>query len=301
MFQFDLKIALATAFDVSTAQFIRTKDISAQDAGPTGIFFRADGLKMYLCGNASDSVHEYDLSVAWDISSAVFLQSATLPGLGSDTRDCFFSPDGLNLYIPSATVIGQLKLSAAWDVSTRSLYATSSVAAVETSVVGIYFRDDGLRMYIIGQGSDEVNQYSLSDAWNVTSTSHVTFKSIAAQDGTSGDVFFHPEGTKMWMTGQGGNDISEYDLSDAWNVSTAAFTQAYSIAAQGGSPRGMHISPNGEDMYVIEQDDDGLDQYSMADPEDEVVSITRSPERVIPVGRYGRKRIIPINSSGLFR
>jgi hypothetical protein len=52
---------LSTAWNISTASFLQSLSISAQDVSPLGIFFRADGLKMYMVGDSNDRVYEYDL------------------------------------------------------------------------------------------------------------------------------------------------------------------------------------------------------------------------------------------------
>jgi hypothetical protein len=45
---------------------------------PTGVFFKPDGLKMYVIGAIGDDVNEYDLSTAWDVSTASYLQNSAL-------------------------------------------------------------------------------------------------------------------------------------------------------------------------------------------------------------------------------
>ena len=60
---------LSTAFDVSTASFVDSFDISSQEDSPTGLAFNNDGTKMFIVGYQRDNVCEYDLTSAFDISS----------------------------------------------------------------------------------------------------------------------------------------------------------------------------------------------------------------------------------------
>jgi len=53
---------LSTAWDVTTASFLQSKLIITQDTSPNGIFFRQDGLKMYMAGDTNNRVYEYDLT-----------------------------------------------------------------------------------------------------------------------------------------------------------------------------------------------------------------------------------------------
>ena len=42
--------ALSTGFDVSTASFVDSFDISSQEKGPRDLAFSADGTKMFVVG-----------------------------------------------------------------------------------------------------------------------------------------------------------------------------------------------------------------------------------------------------------
>jgi hypothetical protein len=48
------------------------KSVSSQDTSPYGLAFSSDGTKMYVTGNTNDTVYQYSLSTAWDVSTASF-------------------------------------------------------------------------------------------------------------------------------------------------------------------------------------------------------------------------------------
>ena len=50
-----------TAWSVSTAVFLQSFSVAAKDSIPTDVTFKPDGLKMYVIGYSSGSVHEYNL------------------------------------------------------------------------------------------------------------------------------------------------------------------------------------------------------------------------------------------------
>ena len=54
---------------------------------------------MYVVGSDGDSVHEYDLSTPWDISTSVFLQSFSVTSQGLVPNGVFFKPDGVKMYV----------------------------------------------------------------------------------------------------------------------------------------------------------------------------------------------------------
>ena len=44
------------------------------------------------------------------------------------------------------------------------------------------------------------------------------------------DITFNIDGTKMYVIGSSGDDVNEYSLSTAYDVSTASYTQPGNIA-----------------------------------------------------------------------
>ena len=90
-------------WDISTSIFSQSFSVSAQETSPTGVFFKPDGLKMYVIGFTSDDIHEYDLNAAWDISTANYVQSFSVSSQDTAPRGVFFKPDGFKMYIAGLT------------------------------------------------------------------------------------------------------------------------------------------------------------------------------------------------------
>ena len=49
------------AWDIATAVYVSTKDVSAQDTIPLDVAFSGDGTIMLVGGATGDSVYRYDL------------------------------------------------------------------------------------------------------------------------------------------------------------------------------------------------------------------------------------------------
>ena len=45
---------------------------------------------------------------------------------------------------------------------------------------------------------------------------------VSGEETNPGSLFFKSDGTKMYVTGTAGDDVNEYALSTAWDVSTAS-------------------------------------------------------------------------------
>jgi DNA-binding beta-propeller fold protein YncE len=260
---------LSTAWDISTASYSRTLALLLRKSPHKSIFFKPDGTKMYVIGNSGDDVNEYDLSTAWDISTASYLQNFYFGAQETTPTDIFFKPDGTKMYVIGSAndkVYGYT-LSTAWDVSTAAWVTPTteyfSVAAQETTPQGLFFKPDGTKMYVIGSAGDDVNEYNLSTAWDITTASYLQNFSVAAQETNPQGIFFKPDGTKMYVIGTAGDDVNEYDLSTAWDVSTASYLQNFSVAAQETAPSGIFFKPDGTKMYVIGDSGDDVNEYNL--------------------------------------
>jgi len=134
----------------------KSKSISAEDTAPTGMYFKADGTSVFILGDTNDRVYRYDLSTAWDISTAgaVASTSPSLAAQSTTLSGLTFSPDGTKMFVASSAtdLMYQYTLSTAWDLSTVT-YANKSVALAPSAshYGGIFFNSAGTQcLYVIG-------------------------------------------------------------------------------------------------------------------------------------------------------
>ncbi len=252
---------LSGAFDITTASFTAGNhhDVSAQASYSTGLAFSANGARMFVVGQDSDKVHQYELSTPWDISTAsygdashdVSSQEATPNGLA-------FSPDGQNMFVVGDTSdsIHQYTLSTSWDISTASYTAgdSYSVASQETTPHGLAFSPDGQNMFVAGTGSDSIHQYTLSTPWDISTASYTAGDSysVASQETAPTGVAFSPDGQNMFVTGWVHDRVRQYALSTPWNIATASYTgNSLNIYDQEEDSEGLAFSPDGANMFVV--------------------------------------------------
>jgi DNA-binding beta-propeller fold protein YncE len=95
VYEYNLEIA----FSVVSASYVQSFDISAQETTPTGITFKTDGSEMYIIGSTGDSMYQYSLSTAWDISTAVYQTTKSVSDEDTNPQGLIFKPDGTKLYI----------------------------------------------------------------------------------------------------------------------------------------------------------------------------------------------------------
>ena len=73
---------LSTAWDVTTASYDSISfSVSSQESITRAGEFSSDGSNMYIVGESSDTVHQYSLSTAWDVSTASYAAPVVLQAL----------------------------------------------------------------------------------------------------------------------------------------------------------------------------------------------------------------------------
>ena len=211
---------LTKAWDITTASFTaNTFSVANQESFPRGLFFKTDGTKMYIVGGGSgDAIYQYTLSTAWDITTASY-DSINLSVASQDTvaTDIRFKPDGTVMYISgtSSDSIHQYTLSTAWDLSTAS-YASKalSIASQDTQPESFYFNESGSKVFVLGIINDNVYQYALSTAWDVSTGSYdsVSF-GVSSQEGAGDSLWFGNNGSKMFVLGSGTDTVYQYSTA----------------------------------------------------------------------------------------
>jgi len=265
--------SLSTAWDITTASFVQSFSVNSQETTPEGIFFKPDGTKMYICGNASDSVHEYNLATAWDISTASFNQSFSVSAQEGAPRAVSFKPDGTTMLIggPVSDSILQYSLSTAWDTSTASYVQNFSISAQETILQSMFVNEDGTSLMLVGQQGLDVNRYSLSTAWDVSTMSYVENFSVSAQDTAPEGLFFKSDGSKMYYCASNTDTIYQYSTAAAapaeWTdpyLANASYDSVSFDVIQDIAPFDCFFKPDGTKMYVVGQGNDALYQYTLS-------------------------------------
>ncbi|MBA7546595.1 hypothetical protein ES705_38987 [subsurface metagenome] len=97
--------SLSIFWGIDTATYDnKFKYIGDEEDDCRGIFFKPDGLKIYVIGITNDKVHQYLLNVAWEVDTAVYEEKFKYVG-DEDTvpYGVSFKPDGAKMYIVGGT------------------------------------------------------------------------------------------------------------------------------------------------------------------------------------------------------
>lgn len=221
----------------------------------------------------NESVYEYTLGTGFDISTLAYSTSYYVGFNDSNPLNTTFSTDGTKMYIMGNADkhVDEYTLTTAFDISTASWRTHKDVSAQDDNPRSVRFNPDGTKMYVVGRdgvasagiAANNINEYALSTAWDITTATYTDLFSCNAQDTSISDMQFNADGTLLIVLGDAGNDVNEYDLATAYDVSTATFVDAFSIGAQETSPTGLFFNALGTRMYVAGTDGDDVIQYPL--------------------------------------
>lgn len=236
-----------------------------------GIALKPDGSVMAvgsMIGTLDDFIIEYNLGTAFTIDSNVTVSSSSGDNLDVNPPEGLIgglsvADDGSKVYSfgRSTNEINRFDLSTAWDFgsggSAQSNYNTSSqISAVYDGFV----KNDGTEVYVIGYAPDNVYQYTLSTAHDLSTASLTNTFDISAKSTVSGGIHFHSEGYAFVIADSGSDKLHKYNLSTAWDVSTASFhSSSGSLNSKAATLSGVWFDDDW--TYVFFTDQDGDDVY----------------------------------------
>ncbi|ABK77479.1 hypothetical protein CENSYa_0846 [Cenarchaeum symbiosum A] len=186
------------------------------------------------------------------------------------------SPDGTLLFVVGSQrdEVLRYELDPPYDTTSASLNGSYDISSEEGGSRGIAFSADGTRMFIIGD-NNRVYQYSLSTPFSFDGT--VSFElnyNVVSQDNQMSGIDFALEGRRMYLAGDGSNNIYQYNVFNPYNldITEQSFfvrhTGTFSVGDEDAGPRGVSVAADGRSMLVLGQTNDKVYRYDMHVPND---------------------------------
>ena len=196
---------IALRWDISNGSYAsKSLSVSGQEGSPTGLAFSADGTKAYIIGTVFDTIYQYTLSTAWDISTGSYAsKSLSVSGQDSSVMGLAFSADGTKVYI-----VGTVS---------DTIYQYTLSGADPSPLDGVTLAN-GDRVFLSSQ--TELSQNGIYDAVDATDPATWTRVSDMAAAGsasgrmvavTAGTTY----GTSLWIceTASGSDVVGTNDLT----------------------------------------------------------------------------------------
>ncbi|MEP3390654.1 MAG: hypothetical protein ABJO02_20845, partial [Reichenbachiella sp.] len=245
--------------------------VGGDENNPTCMTFNSDGTKLYVVGYTGDAVYQYALSKPFDLNGSAILEGTPYSIAGEDTQPeaITFNDDGSKMYILGAfgPKIVQYSLSTPFDINSTVTHDGNSMvlSGQETQPRDFTFSADGYSLFLIGVSGDDVNQYSMTTAFDVTDGFDVDGDpfSISTQEQNPTGLDFSADGRKMFITGLNTDAVLEYHLEVPFDISAGVSYSDKSLDLTGVSNSAYEITfhPEGTSFFVLGNSEDRIFQY----------------------------------------
>ncbi|QIZ21356.1 autotransporter domain-containing protein [Candidatus Pelagibacter giovannonii] len=258
--------------------FIANLDIRSKESSPTGITFKPDGTKMFITGINMDKILQYNLTTAFDITSAALEKSVDISGAETKAQDVKFNSDGTVIFLLGKTGAGidRWSLSTPYDISTIIDILNPTETSIGGDPRGFAFNNDGTKMFVLdGSAEKRVEEYNLSTPYNPDTKTLTNTLANATSSNFHQGLSFNADGSKMFVvkgrdsSDNDDNKIDEYALSTAFDISsssatlTGTFSPTISSAAD---ISGLAFNNAGTKMYHLDFIGDKVYEYSLSCP-----------------------------------
>ena len=266
-------------YDIANATYDSVSfSVASEETRSAGLAFNTTGTKLYVIGNLSDSIFQYSLATAFDLSTASY-SSISFSVASEDVipEGLAFNTTGTKLYVIGRAQdnVFQYTLSTAFDLSTASYDSVSfSVTPQDTIPTDVTFNTDGSKMYIVGNGSDSILQYTLSTGFNLATASYDSVSLSVSSQGTSPQgMAFSSDGTLMYIADNSQEKVFQYSLATAFDLSTASYSSiSFSTSGQDASLASVVFNSTGDNFYIIGAGVNTAYQYSTSPSDTSVVA-----------------------------
>lgn len=237
---------------------------------PARVFaWKSDGTVLYVCTLFSTSsvgyIYQYNCSTAYDMSTASRTNNGSFELTNYEIyfSGLTFKPDGTAFYVTGTQndKIHKFTMSTAWDVSTASFSHSSDTikeSGSSTTVgqpYGLVFKPDGTKLYLCENAETEIFEYTLSTAWDVTSSSlslndTYNFASAALGSFSLTGLTFNAAGTRLYATNS--VQVAWADLNTAWDLTTTNYYSGKIVDRNfyTAGARSMWFNGNGTEIFI---------------------------------------------------
>lgn len=150
---------LANPWELNSANFISQTSVTA----PGGIRFKPDGTRMYILNaNTPDSIEEYQLTSAWDISTKILISTFNLviPTGDNNILGFSFNSSGTKMFVTGVDSSSLFEFDLeAWNLGTLSYVANLYVGDRISNPSDVFISSDIENILISGGLNDKILQY----------------------------------------------------------------------------------------------------------------------------------------------
>ena len=274
------EFALGTPYDASTISFTNANTLvrgNAEDANQYGLStiegfcFNNNGTKAYAVDSFHARVIQYTLTSAYDVTTLLYSKELDISVRGTTPVAITFNNDGTKMYIIenggnavaspqiAAGKIDEYAVSSAYDIATATYTDSLDVSSQDANMKDLYFNDvargavdAGKLLFVVGDDGNDVNEYLLTTAYDLSTASFVDAHVTGGEDISPRALAFDNDGDKLYVIGADGNKIAQYPLVTGFDISTTqAVTSETSMRTNNFNAKGFSFNNDGSKMFVV--------------------------------------------------
>jgi 6-phosphogluconolactonase (cycloisomerase 2 family) len=241
-------------FNISSSTLSYTWNTSSFSQTLCNMSFKPDGTRVIIVDMTLNNIVSYNLSTPWDLSTATAHHTKT--GIQTNNRGIYFKSDGISVWISNASEILSYTLSTAWDISSTwtNTFQTMNSTTLQNHtghLKDIHFSSDGTKFYLCDFANRRVTEWDCSTAFRADTATYnnVSLDVYYNSSNIPMGMEFSSDGTVLLVISEAERNLLKYNLSTAWDLSTATYDSLKAVGSS-GSCYGLGIDTAGENFYV---------------------------------------------------
>jgi len=204
--------------------------VESEALDPLDIQFKPDGTRMFISDASSDFYYQYDLTIPWEVGTAVYNSVSLFWGASSPTAEGItWAPDGSRFWVADVfrDWLRQYTPTTAWDLSSVTNNGRTDVDFFDSEdgdPRDFYMNPNGIQAFMLGDVNNSIFEYSLTEPYDIlTGTFEATGVSFSfgTELNLPSGFYFHHSGGKFWILDRTGT-IYQYSM-DGWDLGSASY------------------------------------------------------------------------------
>jgi len=137
-----------------------------------------------------------------------------------------------------------------FDISSPTHVVSQSSVVQSGTFAGATWSADGTKFYSNNYTAETIFEYDAASPFDITSLTYTGNSKTITDESTITCMQFNPTGTRLFAAFQTSGNISSYDLSTAWDISTMSATRTHQLSGQ-GADSGIFLTAEGDKIFSV--------------------------------------------------
>ncbi len=233
-----------------------------------GFTFKPEGNRMYVVDLFNETIHEFELSIINDITTATPTGNILSIFLIIGGNTLISRPNGNEFFATSigSGEIKKLSMTNSWDIPNAS-YFTNKFDVGTANLRDITWKPDGTKMYILDRVDELIYQYNAPNPFNLNGVTVDSTFPLAGIEPDANGMQWRLDGTRCYIIGRFANRLFQFNCGTPWDVSTMTDSLIFVDPSEANSTLGMFMRQDGL-MLWLSDTNQNIDEYTMSTPWD---------------------------------